>query len=218
MRNFSSTGKINVLDKPDSIFSSPIVQVTFEVFQKIRCYVDLCKYEISGLGVVERTDNVFTITDVFILKQLTDSDGSYVKLDPKALNLFIYELVSSGKDSSKIKFQWHSHVYSSAYFSTEDISTTGNYMNDFMISFVINKKGQYLCRLDIFKPIQLSLELPVSVIFPFPTDDLKNKCQQDIDKNVSVKDLLKNRLAKLSQQDTQPTCLDLNTISKDEEV
>lgn len=177
---------IHVLSGCETPVPVPKVFIEQGAFQKIKCFVDLCKYEINGLGVVERKRNSFIIKDVFTIKQFTDNNGAHVETDSKALNLFIYELVKNGGDASKVKFQWHSHANMSAFFSPEDINTIGCYMNDFMISLVINKHGQYKCRLDLFKPFNLSLEVPLFVKIPLLAPSLIQQCQKEIERNVNV--------------------------------
>jgi len=186
---FSDICQINVLGGSDSIFQLPVIVITNKAFRKIKYLVDLCEYEISGFGTVERTDqNVFLIDNIFITKQFTSTSGDHVETDSEALNHFIYDLISKGGDPSKIKFQWHSHANIEAFFSSEDIDTIGNYTNDFMISFVINKKGQCSCRLDIFKPFNLSLELPLFVKIPaLYSDSLREQYRREIEDNVHVK-------------------------------
>ncbi len=177
---------IRVLSGHETPVAVPKVFIEQTAFQKIKCFVDLCEYEINGLGVVERENNSFIIKDVFTIKQFTDDSGAYVKTDPKALNLFIYELVKSGGDASKVRFQWHSHANMPAFFSWEDVDTIGDYMNDYMISSVHNKKGQYRCRLDLFKPFHLSLEVPLFVNIPPLAPSLIQQCQKEIERNVNV--------------------------------
>ena len=114
-----------------------------------------------------------------------------VEMDPKALNRFVYELVRDGGDASSLKFQWHSHVLLPAYFSAEDLETIAGYLNDYMISFVGNQQDEYRCRLDLFKPFQLSLELPLLVRVPPPGQELVRQYQDEIRQLVRVRSLLR---------------------------
>lgn len=187
MRKIEEKGiNLRVLGGDDAPTPPPRVFITQLAFQKIKCFVDICKYEINGLGIVERKGNNFTVEDVFLLKQFTDSSGAHVEIDPKALNMFIYEFVSKGEDASKIKFQWHSHVYMPASFSFEDVDTIGGYMNDYMISLVINKYGEYKCRLDLFEPFKLSLETSLFVKIPCLAESLVQQCKKNMEQNVEV--------------------------------
>jgi len=190
----SYTGR--VLDESDSLSPLHRVIMDISVFQKIKCFVDLCDDEINGFGKVERVKNDFFITNAFILKQTAIAGGMQVETDKKALNRFIYELVKKGEDHSKIKFQWHSHVNASAFFSTEDKSTIAGYMNDFMISFVINKRGEYECRLDLFQPFYVSLKVPLLISLPLVPKETKKNCADNIKRLVKIKVLVGLPLAK----------------------
>lgn len=184
---FEKKSGVKVLEIDESLRHPPRVIMNHLVFQKIKCFVDICDYEINGLGIVERAENDFIVSDVFLLKQITTADGLHVDMDSKALNLFIYEMVEKGGDPSKVRFQWHSHADGPVFFSPEDISTIAGYMNDFMVSLVMNKSGEYRCRLDLFKPFHLSLEVPVIIWLSPPPERLINHCQEEIRRLVTVK-------------------------------
>lgn len=179
--------KVRVLETGESLRRLPRVIMNYLIFQKIKCFVDLCDHEISGFGIIERAGNDFIVSDVFLLEQTTAADSLHVDMDSKALNLFIYEMVKKGGDPSEVRFQWHSHADGQTFFSSEDISTIAGYMNDFMISLVMNKSGKYKCRLDLFKPFHLSLEVPVLLRLSPPPDKLVGHCQEEIRRLVTVK-------------------------------
>lgn len=174
--------KLRVLAGHEIPLSLPKVFITLLAFQRIKCFVDICQYEINGLGTVERQGNKFFIEDIFLIEQRV-SPGRVVT-DPKALNRFIHELVVSGGDPSKIKFQWHSHADVGVFFSLEDVDTIGGYMNDYMISLVMNKRGDYRCRLDLFKPFYLPLEVPLLVKLPRLEANLARQCQEEMRQKV----------------------------------
>jgi hypothetical protein len=186
-QNKSKSTGLTILGDAEAIQPLPRVFMTLSAFQKMKCFVDLCDLEISGLGTVKRSENNFIIDDVFIIKQVTDSNGIHVKLDDKALNLFIYEMAKDDKDTSEISFQWHSHVYMPVDPSPEDKGTIKKYLNDFMISLVVNKYGEFVCRLDLFKPFYLSLNVNLQLIVPALNKDLVGRCVKDIEEMVRVK-------------------------------
>ncbi|MCK5320150.1 hypothetical protein KAJ61_02045 [Candidatus Parcubacteria bacterium] len=171
-----------LLDISETIRPFPKIYIPLMILQKIQCYVDLCTHEVNGIGNVECRGNDFWVSDVIILKQKATERN--VEIDPKALNKYVYDLVVQGKDPSTLKFQWHSHVDMPTFFSPEDIDTIAGYMNDFMISFVINKAGDYRCRLDLFKPFHLAIEVPVYVVAPPLQTKLISECQDEIKQKV----------------------------------
>lgn len=178
---------VTVLGGSDVTIPHPKVCITQLAIQKIKCFVDLCEYEINGFGIVEKEGNDFVIKDVFLVKQVTHDLNMHVKTDKDALNDLIYRIVKGGGCASSIKFQWHSHVHMQAYFSPEDVDTIEGYMNDVMISLVMNKRGEYQCRLDLYKPFRLSLNTPLFVQMPNLEESVVQKCAEEMVRNVKVK-------------------------------
>lgn len=176
-----------LLSGDESPTPAPRVFITLTAYRKLRCFVNLCPYEINGLGAVLRQGNDFLIYEIFLLKQYTDANGVHVEIDDMALNQFIFQLVKNDGDPSAIRCQWHSHVNMPAYCSAENLDTIAGYMNDFMISMVLNKRGDCHCRLDIFKPVKLSLETPLSIVIPAPAEEIVAACCKEMEKNVVVR-------------------------------
>lgn len=212
MRKNKKYARVKVLSGSQAPVPLPRVFIAQQAIQKIKCFVDLCKYEINGFGFVERVGNDFVIVDVFLLKQYTCASGVHVETDPRALNKFVRELVQNGGDASKMRLQWHSHVNMPAYFSAEDVDTIGNYMNDFMISLVMNKYGEYKCRLDLFKPFNLSLEVPLLVRILTLPDALVRDCEEEMTQNVKVG--IFRRKPKISIEDLSGFPVDLADIKE----
>lgn len=176
----------NVISGLESASKPLKVFIEIPAKQKIQYYTEVCPCEISGLGLVEYQDNEFTITDVFLVKQVTAANGSFVELDSQALNHLIYTLVREGRDPSKLKFQWHSHAHSRVFFSPTDVATIRGYMNDFMISTVVNKARDCRTRLDIFKPLELSLEVELEIKVPPLLSESAETCLREIRDNVKI--------------------------------
>ena len=160
-----------------ALFNPPRVFITLEAVKKIQCFTRLASGEINGLGLVEKRGNDFIITDAFILKQ--KASGASAEIDPLELNKYVAEC----EDPSKLTFQWHSHGDMSVFFSPTDVKTIAGYLGDFTISLVINKQGEYLCRLDLFKPFYLGLKATLLVIVPVE-EGLLSHCQKEIDAKV----------------------------------
>lgn len=199
----------------------PQVSITLEAFRKLKCFADLCPFEINGLGMVVRAGNDFTINEVFLLKQYTDTNGCHVELDDKALNSFIYYLVQNGGDPSAVRCQWHSHVEMPVFCSAEDLGTIAGYMNDFMISLVLNKYGDCHCRIDLFQPFKLSLETPLRVIVPPPTPEVVAACREEMAKNVIVRKRVLgifSRQVKMPPGEANETAVSLSVLKEEDEL
>lgn len=173
---------LQILEDHEAHAPHPRVIIKLQALQKIKCFADICPGEVNGFGLVDRRGNDFIIKDAFLIRQT--AGFANVETDPKALNLFIYELAKAGGDPSQITFQWHSHGNGGVFFSGEDVGTIGGYLNDHMASMVINKRGDIRCRLDLFKPFSLSLEVLLMVEISRPEDGMIRKCQEEVRKNV----------------------------------
>jgi len=115
----------------------------------------LCPVEINGFGIVN-FDNpqVILLEDVFILDQMA-TPGS-VETDPLALGRYMHQMHLDGGDSSKIKFQWHSHVQMPPFFSAVDKDNIENWPGDWLVSLVLNQRGEFECRYDSLRPLRFS--------------------------------------------------------------
>lgn len=171
----------------ESVAPLPVVVLTINSFLKIISYTQQCPFEISGIGIVGVKANIFTVKDVFIIKQTVTP--VHAEIDPACLNQFISDFSQSGGNTADIKFQWHSHAQIPAFFSGEDIETIKNYFGDFMISFVTSHNGDYQCRIDITQPIPLSIEVPVYLKITKPGwSKVREGCRAEIEEKVKLFD------------------------------
>lgn len=130
-------------EKPE-IFIEP------EVYYKIMHMIWECDTEVNGLARVERVGNRYHINDVAVLKQYVS--GGYAEHDTDALLDFMLE---QGEDAPNWVCQWHSHVNMGVFWSSQDeeaVAAMGD-TAEWTISIVFNKKQDYKCRIDLFKPI-----------------------------------------------------------------
>jgi hypothetical protein len=134
-----------------------------EVKRRFEAYITHCKFEISGLGMVEEIGNDLVITEIFLLEQ--EGSAASTVLDPAALAKFVTELAMSGKDTSKLKWWWHSHVNFGCYWSKTDDTCMDNFKpNDYFIATVGNKNGESKTRLDIYNPLRVSVDdMPLEI-------------------------------------------------------
>jgi hypothetical protein len=156
------------------------------VWQKMMGYVNACDYEINGFGYVTHLDDhTVRIEDVFILRQ-TVSVGSAVT-EPDEVANHITQMIEQGKDTSSLRFQWHSHVHMQSYFSGTDTSTINEYANcDWMISLVVNKREEFAVRLDIYQPFRLTTPTQLKV-FVAQDDAMAKACAQEVEEKVSAR-------------------------------
>ena len=142
----------------------PRILIRPEAWQRLRLYIDQCPTEISGLGLVERRDQDFLITDVFLFEQeVSQLDTA---LSPADVANFLIETIESGRDPSAIKLWWHSHAEAPVFWSALDEQTAGSFSNEYMISVVGNKRGHFRSRLDVYGGRRLTLDrLPFEMCY-----------------------------------------------------
>jgi len=174
----------------------PRVFITLEAVKKIQCFTQLASGEINGLGIVEKKRNDFIITNAFILKQKVSRASA--EIDPMALNQYVAEC----EDPSKLVLQWHSHGDGPVYFSRRDIATISGWLGDYIISLVVNKKGDYLCRLDLFKPFYIGLKVPLLVILPLE-ETLFSYCRKEIELKVEEAGKFSKLIRKILKKDSR---------------
>lgn len=130
-----------------------------------------CRYskpnEVGGLAHAEIVNGKMVISNPFILDQ--EVSGGAFEIDRKALVKFISEY----PDIHKVRCIWHSHVDMSAFFSgcdreaSNQLASLGQMMqgdNAWFVSLVVNVRGDYECKVDIFKPLQCSLAADIGLI------------------------------------------------------
>ena len=148
----------------------PIIVITPEAKAKLDAYIGICKQEISGLGIVSRHPNwKFLIEDIILFSQ--EVTAGTTDLDEETLHQFLTEAVNQNLDPSVLKLWWHSHVNGSCFWSGIDTGTIDKALlgDDWMLSIVGNKKGEYKCRLDTYDPVRIAL------------DELSLQLQQTVD-------------------------------------
>ncbi len=141
----------------------PSVTLSPRAAQKLRLYVELCPYEISGLGEMEVLPAGFQVRDLHLLKQRCSA--SYTELLPDGVARFLISYLEQGGDPAVLKLWWHSHGEMDVFWSPIDDYTAKGFNNDYMLSLVANKEGDHLCRLDLYQPLKLTLDR-LAVVLP----------------------------------------------------
>jgi len=147
-------------------------------------YCKLLDDEITGLGYVERISQfTFRIVDIYLLKQTVTSSSCVLDIDDQCA--LMQRLISEGKDPSKLKFWWHSHAHMGAFWSNRDEQTGRESVCDYMISLVINHKGEIKCKLNVYQPIEFKIDnVKVVMIDNDELEQLLKTCQEEIKQKV----------------------------------
>ena len=117
--------------------------------------------ECSGIGVVERQDYTngsveFTIKKVFVPNQKNTPSTTDVEAEETARMVCV--ALQEGFDPSALKVHWHSHVDMDTFHSNTDTDNYNDLDNgDFLISLVVNKKGEMLASVHIYRPLRIDV-------------------------------------------------------------
>jgi len=144
----------------------PRILIGAEAFERLKLYIDLCPFEVGGLGTVKPFGEDLVVDDISLIRQrASDSD---FELDPQAVADYLLQILQEGKDLSTLRLWWHSHAEGQIFWSHTDEETIENLRIDSLLSIVGNKRHEFRCRLDLFSPDRITLDsLP---LLPLPTD------------------------------------------------
>ena len=135
---------------------APRVLIAPQALQRLKLYIDLCPFEVSGLGTVEPSREDLLVTNLFLIRQrASDSD---TELDPQAVAEYLLQTVREGKDPAALRVWWHSHAEADVTWSDTDERTIAGLQIEQLVSIVGNKRHQFRCRLDHFSPRRVTAD------------------------------------------------------------
>ena len=113
-----------------------------------------------------------------LLEQESTDVGT--ELDPDA----IAQLLVSHPEPGKVRAWIHSHGDMKTFWSHTDEDCIEGLANDgLLVSLVVNKTGDYRCRVDLFKPIRITVDqVPVVVRVRSPL--LRAECAKEFTQKV----------------------------------
>jgi hypothetical protein len=158
------------------------MQVDAEAMAKFWSYVDIAKGEVSCLGIVEEIHDAnsgsitaLVVTDFFLVRQHCSADET--TMDPAAVAELMLDLESKGIDSRNLRCWAHSHGSMNVFWSaTDDECINGLANGEYLLSLVVNKKRDAMCRLDQYHPAHLYLtDVVWEVRYPM-VDGLAEQC------------------------------------------
>jgi len=148
-----------------------------EVEQRIRHFTALAAGEVSGLGLVDEVDGGFLVTQVFLPRQECTPGGT--ELDQDWVAALLVTLEEEGIDSGQLRCWYHSHSSLNVFWSPTDEECIAGLVNDnYFLSLVVNKAGDMLARLDIFKPVRVTID-DVPVVVRGRDDRLLEQCRKE---------------------------------------
>ena len=149
---------------------------------KMFAYADVAKGEISGMGLVEKIDDMFVVTELYLLKQ--ECSSSTTEIDFDDLGKLMLELARQGKENN-LKLWWHSHASMDTFWSGTDNNTAKMLSgNEWMFRIVVNKRSDIKASLDVNMPFHHVLDnIQVSVYDP-NAGKISELCRKEIKEKV----------------------------------
>lgn len=151
------------------------VEIEAEAWECVRQWTHLAEGEFSCLGTVD--DDLY-IPDVHLLEQECTDTGT--ELDPDAVT----HLLMNVDEPENVRCWIHSHADMQCFWSQTDVDCIEGLANEsFLISIVVNKDGDYRCRIDIFQPVPITID-QVPVVVRVRSPKLAADCKREFDRKV----------------------------------
>lgn len=164
----------------------PRIMMSFAAWQRIMGFTMAAPtHEVAGFAYVEVRGNALYIDRPFILKQTVGLHGA--DTDALALAELISKLSMETQGPIGLNFQWHSHVDAGAYFSPTDMQSISKTTGDWLISMVVNRRGDMCCRFDTFNPTWFGMEVRVVIDYSNMDPQQALYCEEQVKQHVKVR-------------------------------
>ena len=141
------------------------VWIDLVAHEKLWCWTRMAKGEVSMLGLVEETPEGPAITDLFLMKQTCTAAST--DMDQSDVARLLFDLSATGTEGN-LRAWVHSHADMATFWSkTDEDCIEGLAGNPYVVSLVVNKKGDVKARVDVFGAVRFTIdELPVKLRVP----------------------------------------------------
>ena len=145
-----------------SYFQTPNYRIFIpdEIFQKIMWWVKKSNHEVSGMGKLTQSGDLFTITDAILLPQKNTSTTT--DIEPEDVARAMYQLRDT---PGELRWWWHSHVNMQAFWSGTDKDTIRDCgQGGWFTATVVNKRCEMVSALYVKEPLEIMLDsIPTEV-------------------------------------------------------
>lgn len=147
------------------------VRITRDAFEKVRGFVNLCPTEVGGIMKGKLQEDGILLYDPFLFEQVVTSVTT--ELDTDSVFKAVMSAAESGQDTTDWMSWFHSHVNMTARFSGKDVDTIRLLAAETpLVSIVMNKSGEYECRVDFYKPFRMVLhDVELEIVYE-PNEEL----------------------------------------------
>ena len=151
------------------------VEIEAEAWECVRQWTHLADGEFSCLGTV--SEDLY-VNEVHLLEQECTDTGT--ELDSDAVT----NLLLSVDHPEKVRAWIHSHADMQCFWSNTDAECIEGLANEsFLVSIVVNKAGDYRCRVDLFRPVRITID-KVPVVVRVRSTRLAGDCKREFDRKV----------------------------------
>jgi len=152
------------------------VWIDLAAHEKLWAWTKMAKGEISMLGLVDDPPEGPAITDLFLMKQTCTSAST--NMDQAEVGRLLFDLGSAGLEG-QLRAWVHSHGTMDVFWSaTDDECIEGLGGEPYIVSVVVNRKGDVRARVDVFKPVRFVID-DVPVKLRVPDMGLEDECRRE---------------------------------------
>lgn len=147
--SFASTGQTATITPIVPVeLTPPTVYYTPEAYAVIQLAVAHCSKEVGWWGMVEKMEDGYLISDIYIPEQTVT--GAETDIDSDAMAALALQLMESNRDPSKLCYWGHSHVNMGVSPSGQDEAQVEEYLDNMplIIRGIYNKKGE--AKVDVY--------------------------------------------------------------------
>lgn len=157
------------------------LRIPLELWQQISAYARAAlPNEVTGIGLMETAKSgTLEVTKIFLPKQ--SACAGFCDFAEGELNRILYDVIQEDpKQAKMLCSRWHSHADGSVFWSARDEQDIDAWKGAWVVNLVVNTRGDYLARLDIFEPLRLkNIPLEVTIDCP-PNPEIDVACAQEV--------------------------------------
>lgn len=164
----------------------PRIYMSLKTKNRLDLLIELTTAEVSGLGLARQIGNDILVEEILLFKQTVTSAETAIDID--VLAEYITDLMESNSDLSLVKLWWHSHCKMATFWSDQDKKTIEllGANTDWYLSIVGNQEGEYLCRLDLFKPFRVEIPVELKILQLTADSEEIKRIRQEISTLVTI--------------------------------
>lgn len=161
------------------------VGISQEAWAKQQALIQMCDAEIGWFGTVGEEyidgDKCYFVEDIYVPEQAV-SVGAVQHLGDELLQF----MMQHADIAHKMNYYGHSHVNGDVFTSHTDLTqiySWKDYGLPFMISYIGNKRGEAICRLDQFAPRHLTSQVDLVVS---PPEEIMDWAYEQVAQQVEI--------------------------------